>query len=214
MKGQWQVNRGGENNGRLNAIKLQPNFEMAMYLAQATGASIVTDSPARWQEIRLAVHRSARACSMVLPGLARNIGALAFAFPQHLADIFLFASNKTFAAYPPAMSDTFKYLTKIEERGPKPNVEQSLAGRFARAHVAAQGLLNKRNVEMKKANVISMFPKGGIQNNTVNRLLLMSSSEHHLLNVPMAFFIKPETFGALRNRLPTSGGNSDRTRLR
>jgi hypothetical protein len=34
------------------------------------------------------------------------------------------------------------------------------------------------------------FPVGGIQDNTVNRLLLMSGSERHLPNVPMAFFIK------------------------
>jgi|SRR5882724_5419799 len=186
----------GENNGRLNAIKLQPNFEMAMFLAQATGASIITDSPARWQEIRLAVHRPARTREMVLPGLAHSIGALAFVFPQHLPDIFPLASDKAFAAYPPVMRDTFKYLTKLEERGPKPNVEQNLASRFARAHAAAQGLLDKKNVAMKKANVLSMFPKGGIQDNTVNRLLLMSSSEHHLPNVPMAFFLKPETVDA------------------
>ena len=32
---------------------------------------------------------------------------------------------------------------------------------------------------------------GGIQDNTVNRLLLMSSSERHLSDVPMAFFIEP-----------------------
>jgi hypothetical protein len=43
--------------------------------------------------------------------------------------------------------------------------------------------------DVKKAQVLSMFPKGGIQDNTVNRLLLMSSSEHHLPNVPMAFYI-------------------------
>lgn len=186
----------GENSGRLNAIKLQPNFEMAMYLAQATGSSIITDSPARWQEIRMAVHRPTRAREMVLAPLARNIGAITFAFPQHLADIFPLASDKAFNAYPPVMRDTFKYLMKLEERGPKPNVEQNLAGRFARSHVAAQAVLHKRNLEMKKANVLSMFPKGGIQDNTVNRLLLMSSSEHHLPNVPMAFFIKPETVDA------------------
>jgi hypothetical protein len=34
-------------------------------------------------------------------------------------------------------------------------------------------------------------PLGGIQDNTVNRLLLMSSSENHLPNVPLAFFIEP-----------------------
>lgn len=35
-----------------------------------------------------------------------------------------------------------------------------------------------------------LFPPGGIQDNNVNRLLLMSSSERHLPNVPMAFLIE------------------------
>jgi hypothetical protein len=54
----------------------------------------------------------------------------------------------------------------------------------------------KMRVELKQAQVLSMFPMGGLQDNTVNRLLLMSSSEHHLPNVPMAFFIKPPVTAA------------------
>ncbi len=50
----------GEGAARLNMAKLAPNFEMAMYLAQATGASIVTDSPARWQEILMVAAKLAR----------------------------------------------------------------------------------------------------------------------------------------------------------
>jgi hypothetical protein len=53
----------GETHGRLNAMKLQPNFEMAMYLAQATGASIITDS-------LLAGRKSAWLCA-VRPACAR-----------------------------------------------------------------------------------------------------------------------------------------------
>jgi hypothetical protein len=37
-----------------------------------------------------------------------------------------------------------------------------------------------------------MIPTGGLQNNTINRLLLKSSSEHHLANVPIAFYIHDE----------------------
>src|SRR5690606_3467520 len=33
--------------GQLSMSKMAPNFEMALYIAQATGASIVTDSPHR-----------------------------------------------------------------------------------------------------------------------------------------------------------------------
>jgi len=116
-----------------------------------------------------------------------------FAFPQNVADIFALGSDKAFAGYHPLMRDTFKYLAKLEEHGHKPNVEQNLAGRFSRMHAAAQVLPQKARMEAKTAQILSTFPKGGIQDNTVNRLLLMSSSEHHLPNVPMAFFIKPPT---------------------
>jgi hypothetical protein len=38
--------------------------------------------------------------------------------------------------------------------------------------------------------MLCAFPLGGVQDNTVNRLLLMSNAERHLPSVPMAFFIK------------------------
>ncbi len=43
---------------------------------------------------------------------------------------------------------------------------------------------------MEQARMLCAFPLGGVQDNTVNRLLLMSNSERHLPSVPMAFFIK------------------------
>jgi hypothetical protein len=43
---------GGKTGGQFNMMKLAPNFEIAMYLAQATGSCIVTDSPFRWTEVK------------------------------------------------------------------------------------------------------------------------------------------------------------------
>ena len=51
---------GGEKGGQFNLMKLAPNFEMAMYLAQATGSCIVTDSLFRWTEIRRAIRQRAK----------------------------------------------------------------------------------------------------------------------------------------------------------
>ena len=59
---------GGKDGGQMNMFKLAPNFEMTMYLAQATGASIVTDSPFRWKEIHRAIRQRFKAAT---PGLAR-----------------------------------------------------------------------------------------------------------------------------------------------
>jgi hypothetical protein len=159
---------------------------MAMYLAQATGSCIVTDSVFRWAEIRKAGGR-------LYPGLAalaRNIECAEFAFPQNVEDIAAFAADKSFAAYPALVRDIFKYLAKLDDRGPKPNREGQLSSRFGKIHAPAQATMKKACVPAKKARISCFFPSGGIQDNTVNRLLLMSSSERHLPSVPMGFFIE------------------------
>lgn len=56
-------------------------------------------------------------------------------------------------------------------------------------HALAQARLKKLRRPMNIGKISSVFPVGGIQDNNVNRLLLMSNSTHHLTSVPMAFFI-------------------------
>ncbi|MGC1356687.1 MAG: hypothetical protein WA851_12995, partial [Xanthobacteraceae bacterium] len=64
-------------------------------------------------------------------------------------------------------------------------------GRFAKVHAAAKDDFKKSGMPIREGRISCVFPPGGIQDNTVNRLLLMSSSERHLSGVPMAFFIEP-----------------------
>lgn len=75
-------------------------------------------------------------------------------------------------------------------RGQKPNVEANLNSRFIKAHTPAQTVIKKAGVSVTNGRLTCVFPHGGIQDNTVNRLLLMSSSERHLPSVQMAFFIQ------------------------
>jgi hypothetical protein len=178
----------------INVMKFAPNFEIAMYLAQATGSCIVTDSLFRWKEIRSAIYRRVGWSSTGLSALAHSIEGSIFAFPQNVADIEALASDKAFASYPALMRDLFKYLLKLGDRGPKPNLEEHLAARFARAHSLAQAAIKNARIPAKEARISCVFPPGGIQDNTVNRLLLMSSSERHLPSVPMAFLIEGQAF--------------------
>ena len=170
-------------------FKLVPNFEMTMYLAQATGACIVTDSAFRWTEVKGAIRRRFKAATPGLGTLVSDIERSSFVLPQSGMDVVAAALNKTCAGYPDLFRDLLKYLSNIEDRSAKPNREAQLVGRFARTHAAAQGDLQKSGVPVKEGRISCVFPPGGIQDNTVNRLLLMSSSERHLSNVPMAFFI-------------------------
>lgn len=181
---------GGEKGGQFSLAKLAPNFEMAMYLAQATGSYIVTDSPTRWEELKSAINRRASQLEDPLSKLAHSINGSPFWFPQNVADIATLSADKVFAAYPALMQDISKYLLKLGDHEPKANREANLAAQFARVHTPTRVALHKARISIKEARVSCVFPHGGIQDHTVNRLLLMSSSERHLSSVPMAFFIE------------------------
>jgi hypothetical protein len=109
------------------------------------------------------------------------------------------------------MRDAFGYLSKLDDRGQKPNYEKHLSARFARIHARAQSAVKKAGIPIEEARMFCAFPVGGIQENTVNRLLLMSSSERHLPNVPMAFFIKGQARAADKGR-PAKTVKKDRRR--
>jgi hypothetical protein len=180
----------GKKGGQIIMSKLAPNFEMAMYLAQTTGSSIVTDSFYRWQEIQKTINRRSSWHEAGLATLMRCINQSSFGFPQYVDDISRLKSHETFAAFPALLGSAFNYLSKLGDREPKPNMEASLAAQFIKAHQSTQVLIKKAKVPIKVARISCVFPIGGIQDNTINRLLLMSSSERHLPNVPMAFFIQ------------------------
>lgn len=176
--------------GQFNLAKMAPNFEMALYIAQATGAAIVTDSPHRWREIQLAIARQGGGQPMQVPAFANALATTPLGFVNDLDDFFRLARTGAFEGYPALMRDAFRYLTQVDERGTKPNWEAGLAARTARLHHVSQARFSKEVASFSTGRLNGIFPIGGIQDNTVNRLLLMSSSEHHLPSVPMAFYIE------------------------
>lgn len=183
----------GEGGGQFSMFKLAPNFEMAMYIAQATGACIVTDSPIRWQEIQRAAFRNASEREGNLLALSRSIRSAAFTIAQDVEVIEALARENIYTSYRSVMQDTQKYLATLAGSRRKANVEASLNARFVRLHSLAQAAIKKARVNGVQARVTCLFPCGGIQDNAINRLLLMSSSERHLSNVPMAFFLEKDT---------------------
>ena len=92
--------------------------------------------------------------------------------------------------YPALIGSLSKYLSKIRTNGRKPNVEANIAARFNRVHEQVQKSVQKAQITTKLAQVSCQAPVVGIQDNTINRLLLMSNAEHCLPNVSMAFFIE------------------------
>lgn len=182
---------GGKEGGQLSMSRMAPNFEMALYLAQATGASIVTDSPHRWKEIQLAVLRQGGRQPSAVPGFARALAATPLGFVNEIEDFMRVSATGAYEGYGPLFRDLFNYLAELGHRGAKPDWEAQLARRLDHLNREAQGQLRKTVSSFTPGAVRGIFPTHGIQDNNVNRLLLMSSYEHHLPSVPMAFFIEP-----------------------
>lgn len=178
----------GKDGGQFRLFKMAPNFEIAMYLAQATGACIITDSETRWRELNSAA-RSRMQGASPLPQLRANMREAQFVFAQDVQAISALAEHGVFGGYPGVMRKVFKYLSALPVKGAKPNVEASLNAEFRRIHNSTLPIAKKSGVRFSEARLSCLWPAEGIQDNTVNRLLLMSSSEHHLASVPMALFI-------------------------
>ena len=179
----------GEEGGQLSMFKLAPNFEMAMYIAQAAGAAIITDHPLRWKEILFTILMRDGEAVHHLPGLARAIESSRFSMAQHYGEIFEWWFHKRPQPHAPILRDAYRYLARVSARGVKPNVEQRLAANFARAHKEYETAIEKAGLIRRQARIQCAFPKGGIYDSTITRLLLMSGSDHHVQNVPMAFYM-------------------------
>jgi hypothetical protein len=175
--------------GQFSMVRLLPNFEMSLYLAQATGACIVTDSPHRWREILSAVARRGKG-PPTLPGFAAELGRTPLRFVNDLRAFIEASRDRAFQRYPALFGDVLRYLGRIEVKGRRPNWESQLPGRLAAINREAQGRLQRTAPDAARGRLHPIFPAGGIQDNTVSRLLLMSSSEHHLESIPMAFYLE------------------------
>ena len=180
---------GGKEGGQLIPFKMAPNFEITMYLAQATGSCIVTDSVFRWRELMATAVRGIQGASPLVLLRASMEGA-EFVFPNDVQEIGVLAERGIFRGYPSIMRKVFNCLSRLSTRGPKPNFEASLNAEFKRIQASTVPAAKKSVAQLSDARISCLWPADGIQDNTVNRLLLMSNSEHHLASAPMALFVR------------------------
>jgi hypothetical protein len=178
-----------KDGGQYSTFKLAPNFEMAMYVAQATGASIVTDHPIRWKELLFTILMADGDPVHHLSGLAKTISRSRISIAQHYGEIVEWWWKDRPQPHVPIFRDAYRYLRVVDTKGEKPNFEQHLMAQFSKAHEAYESTIRKADLVRRETRIECAFPKGGIYDSTISRLLLTSSAEHHVQSVPMAFFI-------------------------
>ncbi|KQS77244.1 hypothetical protein ASG25_04690 [Rhizobium sp. Leaf384] len=178
------------DGGQFEVMKMAPNFEIAMYLAQATGAQILTDSIFRWRELQAALARRHLGTKPALIQLQREIASSPVEFPVGHQAIFRVLDDRSFREMESLFSAAFAYTASRTADNLKPNFEAQLAARFRRQRDSMKSLIASTKAPAVAARLTTAFRLGGFQDNTINRLLLMSSSEHHLHSIPMATLIE------------------------
>lgn len=104
--------------------------------------------------------------------------------------IFHVFNDPSFRGMESLFGAAFAYTAARTADKLKPNFEAHLAARFRRERDSMKSLIARTKVPVVAAQLTTEFRFGGFQDNTINRLLLMSSSEHHLHSVPMATLIE------------------------
>lgn len=175
--------------GQLHYFKMEPSFEVAMYLAQATGSQILTDSKIRWKDLEAALMRRHLGSSPTLTLLKEGIQSVPIAFPFEVEDTLNLHDMTEFSEVRSVLRNAFKYLKGVEKSGEKPNFETQMAARYSRQMASAQRVFQKAGIPHVMGHLQALMPAKGIQDNSINRLLLMSNAEYYLPSVPMAIFI-------------------------
>lgn len=120
------------NGGQFEVMKMAPNFEMAMYLAQATGAQILTDSSFRWKELQATLARRHLGTSSALIQLQREIASTPIGFPVGHQVILRVFDDPSFRGMGSLFRSAFSYTDTRSAENLKPNFEAQLAAHFRR----------------------------------------------------------------------------------
>ena len=185
----------GEDGAQLHVTK-GFNLELALFLAQLTGATIYTDLALHWRQLHM--HTTAASKDRVQAAwetLAARIEAIGFildAAPQ--AGLRLRTSGKL-----EDIRATFRQAAKLARAQSESVVGKKAVKELAGALHRARKNIRREWQAMLLANEMRMplcgrmevsFPEGGFQRNTVNRLLLTFGRARQVRAMPMAMYIK------------------------
>ncbi len=175
--------------GQLMMSSMSPNFEMALFMAQVTGSTILTDSRTRWEEINTSQVRNDGLASYPLKEVSDLIADTRFIFcadPQ-------ISFNHSIHEKCGNLRKLFREILNESKRGgnnPDVNLLNRYKNDFQKGFDSVVRTFDRQEEYLFRGKMNFLMPKGGFFHNNVQRLLLKSGSQHHLNNVSMAIFLE------------------------
>ena len=179
----------GEGKGQVIGMYMLPNFEMSLFLAQITGAVLLTDTSHRWNEILNTQSGEDSMHTYSWSKLSKHINELKYVFNVNIVETFELKESGKLDIFRATMRKV--YSTIQENNEPSDELVEEVKNQVIQTHYAASKEIRRDSRFAFPGKLNYLIPKGGIAHNNVQRLLLSSGQENYLSSAPMAIFAEP-----------------------
>ncbi|WP_293742055.1 DUF4238 domain-containing protein [uncultured Pedobacter sp.] len=188
------------NGGQISINTLAPNFEMTLFLAQITGALILTESQTRWEEFLSAQYPDGELTATKWKVLIDGIAGLNFPFDQGAASAHFLWREGSFGKMRTAWQALYDNVFNdcgVDVSSASQLLLDSLNMACENA-VKEIGQAAHKYAELDHgqygfyAQFNCIIPEGGIVNRQVQRFLLTSGLDEYAKKVPMAILLRPK----------------------
>ncbi|MBK9131266.1 MAG: DUF4238 domain-containing protein [Gammaproteobacteria bacterium] len=193
----------GDGKGQLMIMSMSPNFEMSLFIAQATGSLIFTDSPYRWDELQSSQYLENGNPKYQWRDLTEFMNRQDYFLNSNPETIFRLRVSGKLGRLRKVLGDIYTAIKSESD----PNIIGSLTEHFTQQFTKAREISYRELINPKglngeiipgmeqhsfKGKFIYLSPMSGIIHNNVQRLLFSCGLNNYLNNVPMAIFMGHE----------------------
>lgn len=177
-----------EQGGQLSVFQMLPNFEMSLFIAQISGAFLLTDSPYRWEEIKNSQSKQGNTVVYHWGDLSKLINNLEYRIIANPQESFRLRVEGNFGNIRKAFRSIYSAIQNNKDI-PNTNFIERLKNEFIVGYEISQKDANKGK-DYFSGKFICLIPQSGFVHNNVQRMLLICGSKNHLNSVPMAIFVE------------------------
>ncbi len=179
-----------KEGGQFLMTNLSPNFEMALFLCQATGSLLLTDNHYRWDEILQAQHREGGIITYEWQALSELADRLEYSLSRNLEVTFQKRASGELGEVRKATRDMYLTIRDNKDPDKTSSLTEVLKKQYELAYKAAEREFDEADQNTFKVKLSHLIPKGGIVHNNVQRMLLSCGNDNHMKSVPMAILME------------------------
>lgn len=178
-----------EKGGQFIMIHLAPNFEISLFLSQITGSILLTHSDSRWKEITDSQYKENSISTYAWQGLTDYIDNLQHSVNLNCEATFDLRNSGKLGRIRKILKKIY-FLIQEENSITNSHLIKKLINEYSDAYQLDMKEIKFDKQYEAKSKFQFLIPRGGIVHNNVQRLLISSSNQTYLKNLPMAMFVE------------------------